>query len=145
MSGAQGSGTFTFLVDTGWTLTTFNSKVCNAIHCTLENSSVRGWRNTLQKASGGTISAGPYRFTLDSFRVSEDLSHLPVDGVLGSDVLFSKNLFLDLKNHKFCITKLPMAEVAGKLGLIAIPAEISTSAWVTLRVTAADGNILGFP
>ena len=126
---------FTFVLDTGWSDNAISKDVCSKINCRKTTRETTGLKR--QKVTGGFIGLGMEVFRFDEFFLDdrEWLDKMGLDGVIGSSVLFSKGLFLNLKNEYLCFPERDLKEVAENLNFLKVNAMFDAGRiWVDFYV-----------
>jgi hypothetical protein len=113
---------FTFLLDTGWSDNAISKEVCSKINCKETTRETTGLKR--QKVTGGFIGLGFEVFRFNEFFLDDREVHdkMGIDGVIGSSVLFSKGLFINLKNEYLCFPEKDLKEIAENLNFLKVNA-----------------------
>jgi hypothetical protein len=113
---------FTFLLDTGWSDNAISKDVCSKINCKKTTRETTDLKR--QKVTGGFIALGSEVFQFSEFYLEDSgfLEKPGVDGVIGSSVLFSKGIFINLKNEYLCFPEKNLKEVAENLNFLKVNA-----------------------
>ena len=128
-------GSFTFLLDTGWSDGAISSSLYHQI--AHQPTLVANEGNSPPGANGGYLGIGVEMFSIDMFHIDNSpiLQDLGVDGVIGSSIFFARSMILNLQREYICFPIMPVDKIAEELDLKRIRAEYDAGRiWIDFRV-----------
>ena len=133
-------GSFTFLLDTGWSDEAISSSLYHQI--AQQQTLLAKEENPPKEAIGGYLGIGPEMFSIDMFHVDDSpiLRNLGVDGVIGSSIFFAGSMILNLQREYICFPIMPLDKIAEKLDFEKVRAEYDSGRiWIDFH---ADNTVL---